>query len=98
MADELPTEESESEKVSEAEIAVHWREEGYYYPSPAFIAQANAPDPEILDRFAEERFPDCFKEYSDLLTWDSPWHTMLDTSNPPFWKWFLGGRLNASYN
>ena len=23
---------------------------------------------------------------------------MLDTSNPPFWKWFVGGRLNASYN
>ncbi|HKB35752.1 MAG TPA: acetate--CoA ligase, partial [Gemmataceae bacterium] len=22
----------------------------------------------------------------------------LDTSNPPFWKWFVGGRLNASYN
>jgi acetyl-CoA synthetase len=23
---------------------------------------------------------------------------MLDTSNPPFWKWFVGGKLNASYN
>ena len=23
---------------------------------------------------------------------------MLDTSNAPFWKWFTGGRLNASYN
>ena len=22
----------------------------------------------------------------------------LDTSNPPFWKWFVGGRLNASVN
>ena len=22
----------------------------------------------------------------------------MDTSNPPFWKWFVGGRLNASYN
>ena len=28
----------------------------------------------------------------------SAWHTTLDTSNPPFWKWFTGGRLNASYN
>ena len=23
---------------------------------------------------------------------------MLDTSNPPFWRWFVGGRINASYN
>ena len=31
-------------------------------------------------------------------TWDAYWHTTLDTSNPPFWKWFVGGRLNACYN
>ncbi len=33
-----------------------------------------------------------------MLSWDAPWHTTLDTSNPPFWQWFVGGRLNASYN
>ena len=33
-----------------------------------------------------------------MLTWDERWHTMLDTSDPPFWKWFVGGKLNASYN
>ncbi|HEY2959748.1 MAG TPA: acetate--CoA ligase, partial [Actinomycetota bacterium] len=42
--------------------------------------------------------PDCFQEYADLLTWDAEWDTMLDTSNPPFWKWFVGGRLNACFN
>ena len=82
--------------VSEAQIAVHWREEEYYYPPARFIAQANAADPAIFERFAEDRFPDCFKEYADLLTWDAYWHTTLDTSNPPFWKWFVGGRLNAA--
>jgi acetyl-CoA synthetase len=89
---------SESFESSEATIAVHWREEGYYPPPPAFIGQANASDPAILGRFAEENFPECFKEYADLLSWDHYWHTTLDTSNPPFWKWFVGGRLNASYN
>src|SRR5436189_326671 len=84
--------------VSEAQIAVHWREEEYY-PAPAkFIGQANASDPAIFERFGEERFPECFKEYADLLSWDRYWHTTLDTGNPPFWKWFVGGRLNASYN
>ena len=88
---------SENE-VSEAEIAVHWREEEYFPPPAKFIGQANASDPAIFDRFAEKNFPECFKEYADLLTWDKYWHTTLDTSNPPFWKWFVGGMLNASYN
>ena len=85
-------------QVNEAEIAVHWREEDYFAPPPKFIGQANASDPGIRERFREENFPECFKEYADLLTWDKYWHTTLDTSNPPFWKWFVGGRLNASVN
>jgi acetyl-CoA synthetase len=84
--------------VSESQIAVHWREEEYYYPPESFIAQANANDPAIFDRFAADRFPECFTEYADLLDWDRRWDTVLDSSNPPFWKWFTGGRLNASYN
>ena len=94
QADEA-LEESES---SEATIAVHWREEGYYAPPAKFIGQANAADPAIRTRFAEENFPECFREYADLLHWDRYWDTTLDTSNAPFWKWFVGGKLNASYN
>ncbi len=85
-------------EVSESQIAVHWREEAYFQPPASFIGQANAADPSILERFSEDHFPECFKEYADLLDWDHYWHTTLDTSTPPFWKWFVGGRLNASYN
>ena len=90
--------EEEEGLVSEAQIAVHWREEEYFLPPPKFIGQANASDPSIIERFSEEHFPECFKEYADLLSWDHYWHTTLDTSNPPFWRWFVGGRLNACYN
>ncbi len=83
--------------VSESQIAVHWREEEYYYPPEAFVAQANASDPAIFDRFGQDRFPDCFTEYAELLDWDRRWDSVLDTSDAPFWKWFGGGRLNASY-
>ena len=94
-----PTEDETAEdEVSEAQIAVHWREEEYYEPPAAFAAQANANDPAILERFSEENFPECFIEYADMLTWDKKWDTLLDTSNPPFFKWFVGGRLNASVN
>src|SRR5579863_3855185 len=86
------------DEVSEAHIAVHWREEEYIEPPAGLAAEANAGDPAIFERFAEDKFPECFTEYADLLTWDERWHTTLDSSTPPFWKWFVGGKLNASYN
>ncbi|HUN95741.1 MAG TPA: AMP-binding protein [Bradyrhizobium sp.] len=85
-------------EVSEAEIAVHWQEEAYLHPPEKFIAQANLTDRSVFDRFSLDNFPDCFKEYADLLDWYKTWDITLDTSNPPFWRWFVGGRLNASYN
>src|SRR6266478_2313268 len=84
--------------VSEAEIAVHWQEEAYVRPSKTFIAQANLKDASVFDRFSLDRFPECFKEYADLLDWYKTWDVTLDTSHPPFWRWFVGGRINASYN
>jgi acetyl-CoA synthetase len=84
--------------TSEAQIAVHWKEEEYVAPNPGFVGQANLADPAVAERFSENRFPECFREYADMLTWDHYWHTTLDASNPPFWKWFVGGKLNACYN
>src|SRR5260370_18585784 len=85
-------------EVREAQIAVHWKEEEYYQPSEQFKAQANMRDPHILEKFGLDKFPDCFKEYADMLTWFEPYRTVLDTSDAPFWKWFVGGKIIASYN
>ena len=85
-------------RENEAQIAVHWKEEEYFHPSPKFIGQANLNDPAMVERFSEKNFPECFRDYAELLHWDHYWHTTLDTSNPPFWKWFVGGKLNACYN
>src|SRR5215472_6394452 len=85
-------------EASEAHIAVHWKEEELYYPPKQFVEQANLKDPQVTERFSEKNFPKCFEEYADMLTWNQRWHTVLDTNDPPFWKWFVGGKLNASYN
>jgi acetyl-CoA synthetase len=85
-------------ETSEAQIAVHWQEEGLYYPSNKFIAQANMTDEDIYERFSLDNFPNCFKEYADLLTWYKYWDEILDTSDAPCYKWFKGGLINASYN
>src|SRR5256885_9198294 len=91
-------EKQELTEVSEAQIAVHWKEEEYYQPAEKFKAQANMRDPRIFDQFGLDRFPDCFRTYADMLTWFEPYRTVLDTSDAPFWKWFAGGKINACYN
>ncbi len=96
MADGATTQEYTD--VSEAQIAVHWKEEEYIYPPKKFVEQANMRDPNIREEFGPENFPDCYRRYADMLTWFEPYKTVLDTSNAPFWKWFVGGKLNVSYN
>jgi len=44
----------EGATYSEAQIAVHWREEEYYPAPPKFIGQANVSDPSIFERFRGE--------------------------------------------
>ncbi len=98
-AAKIPMKEStQAAGTNEAQIAVHWKEEEYFQPPKSFVAQANLIDPAIVESFREESFPECFRQYADLLDWDRYWHTTLDTSKPPFWKWFVGGKLNVSYN
>ena len=85
-------------EIPEAQIAVHWQEEPLINPPPGFAAQANVKDSSIFERFSEKNFPQCFEEYANMLNCDRRWDTVLDASNPPFWKWFVGGKLNAAYN
>ena len=85
-------------ELTEAQIAVHWKEEERYEPSKKFRAQANLVDPGFIKKFSEKNFPECFDNYAELLHWDKRWKKTLDTSNPPFWKWFTGGKLNVCYN
>ncbi|MEU4801162.1 acetate--CoA ligase [Actinosynnema sp. NPDC023587] len=65
-------------------------------PSAEFAAQANAT-PALYDEAAADR--DAFwAEQAERLAWDTRWTQVLDWSNAPFAKWFVGGRLNVAYN
>ena len=52
----------------------------------------------MRERFAQLGYPECFTAYADLLTWSRRWTRTLDDSRPPFYRWFVGGKLNASAN
>jgi acetyl-CoA synthetase len=78
------------------EIEARLSEQEYFRPPSKFVGQANVSDPDVYDRFAE--FPDGFEEYAELLDWEERWEETFDGSDPPFFEWFVGGKLNASYN
>jgi acetyl-CoA synthetase len=66
-----------------------------FAPSPEFAAQANA-QPELYGR-AEAGGVEFWEEQASELVWERKWHTALEW-NPPFAKWFVGGKINASVN
>jgi propionyl-CoA synthetase len=37
-------------------------------------------------------------EAAEAISWEKKWDKVLDDSNPPFYRWFVGGELNTCYN
>ncbi len=65
-------------------------------PSPEFVRQANYSDPAIYAEAAAD--PEAFwAAQADSLDWFQPWDQVLDW-DPPFARWFVGGKLNVAYN
>jgi acetyl-CoA synthetase len=68
-----------------------------FEPQEGFRRQATLNDPAIYECAARD--PQAWwAGEAEKLSWFRKWDTVLDDSNPPFYKWFVGGELNASYN
>ncbi|WP_293030075.1 acetate--CoA ligase [Natronococcus sp.] len=66
-------------------------------PPASFVEQANVTDEAIYETF-ETEWPDCWERAADLLSWEREYDTVLEDDDAPFYEWFSGGKLNASYN
>jgi len=67
------------------------------YPPPAgFSTNANATAQ--LYRDAETDRLKFWADQAKRLTWDTPFDEVLDWSDAPYAKWFVGGKLNVAYN
>lgn len=67
-----------------------------YPPSEDFAAQANVSDKVYRD--AEQDWLAFWAEQANRLSWAKPFDEVLDWSDAPFAKWFVGGTLNVAYN
>jgi acetyl-CoA synthetase len=71
-------------------------EDRTFPPSTQFAEQANATAEMYGEADADrEAF---WAAQADRLHWDTRWSQVLDWSNAPFAKWFVGGKLNVAYN
>jgi acetyl-CoA synthetase len=66
-------------------------------PSDEFSEQALLNDPAIYEQARED--PQAWwVAQAEQLDWFQKWTRVLDDDDPPFYKWFTGGTINASYN
>ena len=73
-------------------------DKGLYYPSQVVIDNANVKNYEELYRYSIENREAFWEEQANHLEWFEPWKQVLDKSNPPFYKWFVGGKTNIIIN
>ncbi|HZH20063.1 MAG TPA: AMP-binding protein, partial [Geodermatophilus sp.] len=71
--------------------------EGRRFPAPEQVAAQANVGPDAYERAAQDRLG-FWAEAADRLTWAQKWDEVLDWTNPPFAKWFVGGKLNVAYN
>ncbi|MDN6123277.1 MAG: acetyl-coenzyme A synthetase, partial [Brevibacterium sp.] len=64
-----------------------------FEPPEQFAAHANVTADEY-DKAAADRIG-YWGEQANRITWDEPFSEVLDWSDAPFAKWYVGGRLNA---
>ncbi|GAA5199136.1 acetate--CoA ligase [Arthrobacter gyeryongensis] len=88
MAD-YPTESDET-------LANLLHEQRRFAPEAGFTAKANATASDYAESDADRLA--FWARQAERLDWSQKWSEVLDWSNPPFAKWFIGGKLNVAYN
>jgi acetyl-CoA synthetase len=78
-------------------IEDYYREERTFPPSAEFAAAAVVSDPAVYASAAADPVAFWADQAVQLLDWDQPFDTALEWELP-FASWFVGGRLNVSYN
>jgi acetyl-CoA synthetase len=68
-----------------------------FEPPDAFREQALISDESVYEAAGADPVA-WWEEQARALDWFEDWDTALDDSDPPFYKWFAGGKLNASHN
>jgi acetyl-CoA synthetase len=83
--------------VNEPTIEDYYVEDRSFPPPESFVAGALVTDRSLFDEAAADREAFWGRQARERLTWFQDFHTTLEWELP-FAKWFVGGKLNVSYN
>lgn len=72
--------------------------ENRVFNPPAEIAENANAKADIYEVAQKDRLGFWDAHAKELVTWSKPYEKVLDDSNAPFYKWFINGKLNVSYN
>lgn len=68
-----------------------------FQPSKSFAKNARIND-DSLYREAEKDRLAFWAKMAETIEWEKKWERVLDDQNPPYYKWFVNGKLNVSAN
>jgi acetyl-CoA synthetase len=82
--------------VSQETLSNLLHEERRFEPPADLAADANVTA-DAYDE-AEKDLVGFWEKAAERLSWETKWDRALDWDDPPFAKWYVGGKLNAAYN
>ncbi len=68
-----------------------------FQPSASFAKAARINDESLFKEVEKDRLA-FWEKMAENLQWTDKWERVLDDSNPPYFKWFINGKLNVSEN
>jgi acetyl-CoA synthetase len=89
-----------AEALAPCSTKVILEEDRVFRPLPEIVTEANVGPREYEEamRKGEEDFVGFWEEAAEELEWYKKWDKVLDDSNPPFYKWFVGAKCNIVHN
>lgn len=70
----------------------------WYHPTEDIINNAHIPDYNEVYNEAANDLEGFWAERASELEWYKPWDKVIDDSNKPFYKWFVGAQTNIVHN
>ncbi len=74
------------------------QENQIFNPLQQVIEGATVQEYDKLYQYSIENREAFWEEQAEMLGWYKKWDKVLDSSNPPFYKWFAGGKTNIIHN
>ncbi|MCJ7660459.1 MAG: acetate--CoA ligase [Anaerolineales bacterium] len=84
--------------MEEPTINTNQPESEIFNPSQEIVSNANIKDYDSIYQRSLADPQGFWSDRAEELEWFKPWDQVLDDSNPPFYKWFVGGKTNIVHN